>query len=274
MNAVAIGPLAFAADRFSVIVGLVVFMLIGSLLAARVDNRLGSFTTTATLLGVVGARAGHVLAHAESFLQEPLRVLAIWQGGFSPTGGLLGVLLAAVILWRKAPKAAPWAILPLAAGLFVWVVVTTLTDSGAAPRAPETSYAVLARDETLAIAERKGRPAVLNLWASWCPPCRREMPMMAGMPKGNPGVDFLFANQGESRAAIESYLRQTGVDLETILIDPFSDLSRHYGAIGLPATLFINPDGTLAATHLGEISREAIAERLAAFSSEDRKQTE
>lgn len=274
MNAVAIGPFAFSADRFSVIVGLVVFMLIGSLLAARVDNRLGSVTTTATLLGVVGARAGHVLAHAESFLQEPLRVLAIWQGGFSPTGGLLGVLLAAMILWRKAPKAAPWAILPLAAGLFVWVVVTTLTDSGAAPRAPETSHAVLAQEETLAIAERKGRPAVLNLWASWCPPCRREMPMMAGMAKGNPEVDFLFANQGESRAAIESYLRQTGVDLETILIDPFSDLSRHYGAIGLPATLFINPDGTLAATHLGEISREAIAERLAAFSSEDRKQTE
>ncbi|NUS68925.1 MAG: TlpA family protein disulfide reductase [Ensifer adhaerens] len=274
MNAVAIGPFAFSADRFSVIAGLIVFMFVGSLLAARIHNRLGTFTTAATLFGVVGARAGHVLIHAESFLQEPLRVLAIWQGGFSPTGGLLGVLLAAVMLWRNAPKAAPWAMLPLAAGLFVWVVVTTLTDSGAAPRAPETSYAVLAGNESLAIAERKGRPAVLNLWASWCPPCRREMPMMAAMTESNPEVDFLFANQGESRAAIESYLRQTGVDLETILLDPFSDLSRHYGAIGLPATLFINPDGTLAATHLGEISREAIAERLAAFPSEDGKQTE
>ncbi|MBK5569004.1 TlpA disulfide reductase family protein [Ensifer sp. SSB1] len=274
MNAVAIGPFAFSGDRFSVIAGLIVFMLVGSLLAARVDNRLGTFTTAAALLGIAGARAGHVLVHAESFLQEPLRVLAIWQGGFSPTGGLLGVLLAAVLLWRKAPKATPWAILPLAAGFFVWVVVTTLTDSGTAPRAPGTSYAVLARDETLAIADRKGRPAVLNLWASWCPPCRREMPMMAEIATSNPEVDFLFANQGESRAVIGAYLRQTGVDLETILVDPFSDLSRHYGAIGLPATLFINPDGTLAATHLGEISRETIAERLAAFPSEDRKQTE
>ncbi len=274
MNAVAIGPFAFSADRLSVIAGLIVFMIAGSLLAARVDNRLDRFTTVATLLGVAGARAGHVLAHAESFLQEPLRVLAIWQGGFSATGGFIGVFLAAVILWRNAPKAAPWALLPLAAGLFVWVVVTTLTDGGAAPRAPETSYAILSSDETLAIAERKGRPAVLNLWASWCPPCRREMPMMAEMAGSNPDVDFLFANQGESRGVIAAYLSQTGVDLETILLDPFSDLSRHYGAIGLPATLFINPDGTLAATHLGEISRETIAERLAGRSSEGRKRTE
>ncbi len=273
MNAVAIGPFAFSADRFSVIAGFIVFMIVGSLLAARIDNRLGTFTTAATLLGVAGARAGHVIAHAESFLQEPLRVFAIWQGGFSPTGGLIGVFVAAIILWRNAPKAAAWAILPLAAGLFVWVVVTTLTDSGAAPRAPETTFAVLSTDDSLAIANRRGRPAVLNLWASWCPPCRREMPMMAKMAASNPEADFLFANQGESRAVIESYLHQTGVDLETILLDPFSDLSRHYGAIGLPATLFINPDGTLAATHLGEISREAIAERLAAFPSEDRKQT-
>lgn len=73
---------------------------------------------------------------------------------------------------------------------------------------------------------------------------------------------------------IAAYLRQTGVDLETILLDPFSDLSRHYAAIGLPATLFINPDGTLAATHLGEISRETIAERVTTLSSEDRKHTE
>lgn len=274
MNAVAIGPFAFSADRFSVITGLIVFMAIGSLLAARVDNRLGTWTTGAALLGIVGARAMHIAAHAESFLQEPWRMLAIWQGGFSPAGGLIGVLVATVALWRKAPQAAAWTTMPLAAGLFAWVVVTTLTDKGAAPQAPGTSYAILAQDRAMSLAERKGRPAVLNLWASWCPPCRREMPMMAEMARSNPQIDFLFANQGEGREAIATYLRQAGVDLETVLLDPFAELSRHYGAIGLPATLFINPDGTLAATHLGEISREVLAERLTALSPEDRTQTE
>ena len=62
--------------------------------------------------------------------------------------------------------------------------------------------------------------------------------------------------------------------LQTVVLDPFANLSRHYGAVGLPATLFINPDGTLAASHLGEISREALSERLAALSSSATASTE
>lgn len=274
MNAVAIGPFAFSADRFSAIAGTVVFLLAGSLLAARIDNRLGTWTTTATLSGIVGARAAHVLTHAESFWQDPWRALAIWQGGFSWPGGAIGVLFATVMLWRRAPRITLWAVMPLAAGLFAWVALDSLTSGSATPRAPDASYAALAKDEAVSIAEREGRPAVLNLWASWCPPCRREMPMMADMARDNQHIDFLFANQGEGREAIAAYLRQAGVDLETILLDPFADLSRHYGAVGLPATLFINPDGTLAASHLGEISRETLAERLAALSSRDRTTTE
>lgn len=274
MNAVAIGPFAFSADRFSVIVGLVVFMVVGSILSARVDDRLGSWTTTAALAGLVGARAVHVLSHAGSFAQDPWRILAIWQGGFSWIGGLIGVAVASAILWRKARHVTPWAAASIAAGLFAWVVVTTLVNGGATPRAPEAAYAVYAKPEMVSIADRKGRPAVLNLWASWCPPCRREMPMMADMAASNPQVDFLFANQGEGKEAIAAYLRQTGVDLDTILLDPFSGLSRHYGTIGLPATLFINPDGTLATAHLGEISREVLAEKIASPSTQDRTQTE
>jgi len=274
MNALAIGPVAFSADRFSAIAGMVVFMLAGSLLAARIDNRLGTWTTAAAFLGILGARAVHVLGHAASFWQEPWRVLAIWQGGFSWHGGLIGVLLATVLLWRRAPHITSWAILPLAAGLFVWITLGSLIDGNASPRAPAASYVVLDRGGTISVAERRGRPAVLNLWASWCPPCRREMPMMADMAGSNPHVDFLFANQGEGRDTIAAYLRQAGIDLQTVVLDPFANLSRHYGAIGLPATLFINPDGTLAASHLGEISREALSERLAALSSSATASTE
>ncbi|MCZ4088780.1 prolipoprotein diacylglyceryl transferase family protein [Sinorhizobium psoraleae] len=158
MNAVAIGPFAFSADRFSAIAGMIVFMAVGSLLAARIDNRLGIWTTAAVLSGIIGARAAHVLIHAESFLQEPWRVLAMWQGGFSMDGGFIGIFLATVILFRRAPHAAPWAIMPLAAGLFTWVVATTLTNGSAAARAPATTYAVLAQGETISIADRKGAP--------------------------------------------------------------------------------------------------------------------
>jgi thiol-disulfide isomerase/thioredoxin len=274
MNAVAIGPFAFSADRFSVIAGLIVFLAVGSLLSARTDGRLGAWTTTAALSGILGARVVHVLLHAASFAQDPWRIFAIWQGGFSWLGGVIGMALATAALWRKAPHATPWAAASLAAGLFAWLVATTLINESAAPRAPERSYAAFGRQETVSIAQRKGRPVVLNLWASWCPPCRREMPMMADMAGRNPQADFLFANQGEGKETVAAYLRQAGIKLDTILLDPFADLSRHYATIGLPATLFINADGTLAGSHLGEISREVLAEKIATLSSQVRTPTE
>ncbi|MDE3795788.1 TlpA family protein disulfide reductase [Sinorhizobium meliloti] len=274
MNAISIGPLAFAGDRFSVIASLVVFLAVGSLVSTRVDRRLGGWTTTAALSGVFGARAVHVLTHFESFAWEPWRIPAIWQGGFSWLGGLLGVAFATAVLWRKAPRAAPWAAISLGAGLFTWVVATSLVSGTAAPRAPDAPYAALNRRETISIAKRTGRPAVLNLWASWCPPCRREMPILADMARSNPHVDFLFANQGEGKEVVAAYLRQTGIDLDIILLDHFAELSRHYGAFGLPATLFINPDGALVTSHLGEISREVLTEKMATLSPQDRTRTE
>lgn len=274
MNAIAIGPLAFSGDRFSVIIGLFAFMIVGSVLSAYVERRLGPWTTTTVMAGLIGARLAYVAAHLDSFLQEPWRILAIWQGGFSWIGGTIGVGLAMIFLARRAWATLPWAAASLFAGLFVWIVSSGLMSANVAPGAPATSFARLDGTGPVAIAERGGRPAVLNLWATWCPPCRREMPMMAQMAKDNPHVDFIFANQGEGSATIETYLRQAGIELETVLLDPFSALSRHYAALGLPATLFIHPDGRLTTSHLGEISREALAEKLASISQTIRTRTE
>ena len=53
-----------------------------------------------------------------------------------------------------------------------------------------------------------GEPVVINLWATWCLPCLRELPMMANMMRREPGVRFVFADQGEQRAVVESYLAE------------------------------------------------------------------
>lgn len=103
---------------------------------------------------------------------------------------------------------------------------------------------------------------VINLWASWCPPCRREMPMMAELARSTEAAEFVFANQGENRDSIDRYLADNGISLDHVLLDSFGDLARHYGAPGLPATLFVGPDGVLEHAHLGEISREALQSRI------------
>jgi len=89
------------------------------------------------------------------------------------------------------------------------------------------------------------------------------MPAMADVARASTDVDFIFANQGEGANTIRSFLHEAGIELETVVIDPASRISRHYRAVGMPTTLFITADGSLAGMHMGEISRELLAERVA-----------
>ena len=90
MNAVTLGPLAFATDRLAAILGIMVFLAVGTFLARRHDGRLGPWSTTAVLAGLIAARAVHVLVHIESFLEEPWRVFFVWQGDRVPGRGVAG----------------------------------------------------------------------------------------------------------------------------------------------------------------------------------------
>ncbi len=261
MNAISIGPFAFDVERLAAILGIGVFLALASLLSSRAGSRLGLWSTMTLVLGLIGARAGHVLPHLESFFVEPWRILAFWQGGFSATGALAGILIAAVLVLRRSFRLLPWAAGSLAAGGLIWFSTLALLGTSAAIAAPDTRLATL-DGRSIVLSERAGRPLVVNLWASWCPPCRREMPMMAEMARSHPQIDFIFANQAEAAARIADYLTEAGIAIETVIADQTSLLSRHYGAPGLPATLFIHPDGTLAASHLGEISRESLSEQI------------
>lgn len=87
--------------------------------------------------------------------------------------------------------------------------------------------------------------------------------MMADVAASTSDAEFIFANQGEGRQAVERYLAQAGLSLDTILLDQFGDLGRHYRAPGLPATLFVGGDGVLRHAHLGEISREVLQSNIA-----------
>ena len=103
-----------------------------------------------------------------------------------------------------------------------------------------------------------GRPLVINLWASWCPPCRAEMPLLAEAQSRYKEVTFLFVNQGEDEATIHKFLSETGLPLGWVLLDPDSKLSRILKAGGLPTTYFFNAKGELVATHPGQLFEAAL----------------
>ncbi|MXQ14159.1 redoxin domain-containing protein [Microvirga makkahensis] len=113
-----------------------------------------------------------------------------------------------------------------------------------------------------------GKPVVVSLWASGCPSCRREMPMMAEAAAAPKDVTYLFVDQGERRAAIEAYLASQNLMLPNLLLDSRQDVARHYAMPGLPGTLSIGADGKLRSTHVGEISREALAAAISRLVAE------
>jgi thiol-disulfide isomerase/thioredoxin len=264
MSAVEIGPFVLGWPRFAALAGMVLFVIAAEVLA-RIARRpqLSPWAGRVVLWGLIGARLGHVAEAPQVFLAEPWTILALWQGGFSPWGGALGVAVVTALAFRRGLPLVP-AFGALWLGLMLWLVlILDFTDRPPVP-APDLQLAML--DGSLfAFESRPAQPLVVNLWATWCPPCRRELPMLADLAATSPGVSFLLASQGETAATVEAHLARAGISATHVALDPEGALARHYGTIGLPVTLFLNTDGTLAHVHVGEISRAIMLRQITAL---------
>ncbi|MEO6742970.1 MAG: TlpA disulfide reductase family protein [Caldimonas sp.] len=115
-------------------------------------------------------------------------------------------------------------------------------------------------------ARAAGRPLVVNLWATWCGPCRHEMPLLAEAQRKRSDIAFAFANQGEDAATAQRYLADGGLALDHVLLDPGKAIGAAIGSRALPITLFYAADGRLIDTHVGALtagSLEAALRRIA-----------
>ena len=122
-----------------------------------------------------------------------------------------------------------------------------------------------ANGESVQLGSYKGGPLVINLWATWCPPCRREMPVLQNAQHQHENVTFLFVNQGESMQSVSTFLETQGLNLSNVLFDSGGQLGQKVGSMALPTTLFYNADGRLLASHLGELSEASLARALERF---------
>lgn len=126
---------------------------------------------------------------------------------------------------------------------------------GASGAAPPISLPDLADPSTTrTLAALRGRPVVFNLFASWCLPCRRELPVLQEASVANPDVAFLGIDHQDGRRAALEMLREAGVTYPAVH-DPDGKTAAAYGARGMPTTILITRTGTVAATHLGELTR-------------------
>ena len=114
------------------------------------------------------------------------------------------------------------------------------------------------------LATLRGRPVVVNLWATWCVPCVREFPLLRQAAAGHraDGLAVVGVLTGDRPAAARDFVGAYGATWP-VGLDPAATTAGRWGAVGLPHTYFVRPDGTLASHQLGELTRPALNRQLA-----------
>jgi thiol-disulfide isomerase/thioredoxin len=215
------------------------------------------------VVALLAARTSFVARHWRLYGVEPLTSLDIRDGGFHLFSGICaGLATAAVLGWRQRNKR-----VALFAGAGAGVAVFTLAGlvalvlPGPAVPLPQMTLTRL-EGGTLALSSLAGKPVVLNLWASWCGPCRREMPVLRAAQLAHPEVSFVFVNQGETQEEIQAYLGKNAIALDNIVLDARPGLAKVLGAKALPTTFFFDAQGVLTERRVGELSAATLSEYL------------
>lgn len=259
MLSLKLGPLAIPTQLAILYAGLIIAWLTGWWLGRKRGTNPESALFSLVLLGVLAARLAFVIDYADLYRADHwLSALDIRDGGFDPLAGILAALLGALwYLWRTPVLRQPLAA-GLASGLLVsglgFAILQALTSS---QQLPDLALRTL-DGEPVSLHDLRGQPLVINLWASWCPPCRREMPVLQAAQRDNPNHTFVFVNQGEGAQHVMQFLQQQGIQLDNLLLDSGARLGQSAGSLSLPTTLFYDAAGTLQTTHLGELSSASL----------------
>ncbi|WP_128514732.1 TlpA family protein disulfide reductase [Tabrizicola thermarum] len=110
-----------------------------------------------------------------------------------------------------------------------------------------------AEDGTHSLADYRGKWVVLNFWATWCAPCRQEMPSLDRLQAAMPEIAVVPVATGRNAVeGIRRFFEQAEVKGLPILRDPTSELARAMHVLGLPVTVILNPEGQEVARLIGD----------------------
>lgn len=114
------------------------------------------------------------------------------------------------------------------------------------------------------MADQHGRPVLLTFWASWCAPCRRELPALGGFARENPGLTIVAVNVDRRRQDAERFLSSIRFDLP-VAFDPESRILGAHGVSTMPTMFLYDARGRLAWQHSGYGEKSGFEELTAAL---------
>lgn len=264
-NAIQLGPLLLPLTLLLVLASAGSTLAVGKWLSrssVEVDRSLWH----ALLAGVLLARLAFVYEYRTLYLDAPLTMLDIRDGGWNSAAGLLGAWMLALYRERKAPSTGRplrWALAAGSAIFLVGSVLLSLQGNGG-QKLPSLAFTSV-EGKPVQLKDFEGKPTVINLWATWCPPCVREMPVLHAAQDKHADVNFVFLNQGEDPAQVSRWLESRRLPLRNVLLDPKRQASAAFQQKGYPTTLFFNAKGELVSSRIGELSAATLDQRLEAL---------
>lgn len=159
------------------------------------------------------------------------RTLLVWAGG---------IIVVALVLWRFGqPPVGPYE----------------------GERAPQATLTLLDSGERIELSSLRGKPVFINFWATWCLPCREEMPAIQALYDEHPGAFHVVAVSDEPAETVRAYVEEFGFTFP-IYLDPRGEMGRAYHVLAMPTSLFLDEAGVIRARHIGQMTREQMEQYL------------
>jgi thiol-disulfide isomerase/thioredoxin len=214
------------------------------------------------LVAVVVARLAYVFQYRVGYLQDWQSFFNLRDGGWDAEAGIVAAWLYAVIALKGRHAARTPLIAALSVVSVVWGVGSVALAMMEPDRPLSTVSVATAGGTSAALSDFRGKPVLVNLWATWCPPCQRELPLLERAQLGNPDIEFVFLNEGEAGPLVAAFLETHGLPLRNVLLDIKGQAGAEYGGGALPTTLLFDAQGSLVRTHVGELSAGTLAESI------------
>lgn len=261
MKSISLGPLAVSTNSILIIVTVIIVFTVARRMARKSNVDTEKPIWFILLAGLVTARIAFAAIYNEHY-QSPWTVIDIRDGGFSMIAGVAGAIFMTGMFALRDRKLRKPLVASILSGAVILGAGTMLLAIGEQQQSlPQLTLANI-EGRPVQIQSLAGKPMVVNLWATWCPPCRREMPVLRDAQQGNKDIVFVFANQGESAKTVQSYLGTEKLELKNVLLDAQGTFPRAIGSVAMPTTLFFDKTGKLIDTRVGEVSAATLAHRM------------
>lgn len=268
MLSFSLGPLGISTELAIIYFAIIMAWLVGWLVSRKRGTNPESAMFNILLASLAAARIAFVAMYFSDYKQQLWQIIDIRDGGFIPVVGFIVALAMVAFYAVRQPKLR----YGLAMGLAIGTVVAALglTAVSGFKKTLGMPDAVLTdiQGNQLTLSDYKGKPVVVNLWATWCPPCIREMPVLDEAQQANQDIHFVFVNQGEDSAEVTHFLQKHKLVLDNVVLDIGGAVGQAVSSRALPTTLFYDENGTLVNSHLGELSRASLKHGLRRFDKE------